>query len=1245
MKKITLLLFFILFFVNSVILGQVNSYKWDRLPSNSEINSALKELRNSLSGNISVNGQTVDNKSVKLSSVVKFHNKNLAGKSPPEDISRAIVFVEVIGIAGSTIKEYNLFQNRKTKKFGFALNGGTQLNNLNQQYQNFINYLNEKNNDSGLALGFAPSLHQKKTTVRKTKRNKNNNDISDENNSKNDDNTWTVIIGVIIAATLLGIRNRRKKLNAKKNKNAKQTNKKKKEPADYILQLNKERFDLKLNEPQNFVVKVWKVTEKSKYLVNASIRVITSDKALKIMPFSNIGTLDSQLTLKDKPTNNQFNITVTAIAEGNSFQKIIPIFYGEQNRIIVETAPDNIRSLRPNIDESITCFAQVVDANDKEDPELTKKIKFDGTRSKWIDLLEDGPYMDEGWVAMIVGASDPDGEYDISHPPQSITLGISVEYEEQNKTIRLENNLEIKLLDCQLETDLEQVTFPVTKEPSEITFKANIENCESLKDWHFDAVYMKDYETRDAKPLTYIDIKPIDDSSVNITLTGPIVNPKENEQYLRKLLVVSAQQKDEKPLERHIYVTVSQEGLFIKKGTNKKNEIEILAKKNIKKELEFTLYSYDPKQDQIIKDEQGLENLHFELISTDRKAMNIESVLKPKFSFRAMGHNAYYTMTTEDEIPGIGEFINLKYRVSAPKSVLGENTEIFIKEFIVKVKTLDVGRRIPSWQEAYEDCRRVILDYVPEGPERVKLYKILEERKELLDVEGLVELRKRIWKVAANLILAQGAEGYKDVDAWATAIVETLEWMEWAGDLAFNALVSFYMARYGRAGAVGAVAINMAKSSVIEGINFYVYEDLPVEIFFDRQYQKIVPMLMNVAKGHALSVENIEHFVTKNKVLAWTIFIACEFTYNLYQTKSLIKAAKETARQLRDELIIRKVTGHLHKNAARYKINNTDVETVLKDVEKNVKGTKGSEYVNKTKVLEIMKDPAKVRTLKNHAPDWLKRAFDRTRTKIYKEHDTKLIKHIAEKYHLKPSEIEIDDFRTPGTPDGPYNLNTDRDYRVLRKVVTNSGEVIKIEVSRERWLDSSYKIFGDLTRKPSTVSAKEWAELHQQRGTDRYDAEASADYSDHFYDSDIGEIIKTKPNILKAENGEGTLYDAKALGKMYENKVNNALEPGAIPEAYAQAKKGVHTLKKVIYGYKKMNLDTPKISNNLKSAMKVIENMHTDVRTNAKHITDATKKLNNLGYKNVGDVIKDVSDKFKDLSKHDTRLSYKQIYK
>jgi len=1231
--KILIIPLILLFALQNKTYSQLDPFKWNRLPSTSEINKAKQKLINDLSGTISVNGKNIDNRNVRLSSVIKFHIKKQAGKVPPQDISRLIVYAEINGLMGSQVAEYNLFQNKKTGKFGFAKVGNTQYDNLQKQYNSFIDYIqNHSSGDSDLALGFAPPLA-------------NSNKVSSE---EENDNTMTVIIGALTAAAVIGLFKKRKKTKLKKNK---QDNKKKKDKKDkkdkneeveYVLQLNKDHFNLVSGKPQQLLGQVWRVTQKEKHVISANFNLSCAEKNLKISPASASGTLKTQLLLKKSPTQTNFNILLTAQSGEHTVQRQIQISTGKK-RIEVKTKPNNSRNLRPNTQQQLTCYARVLGEEGLALDELSKAIKFDGRQSKWLDLSD--PIWDDGWAAINIEASDPDANAPVSHPPKSVVLGISVEYKEKNQLINIENNLTINLIDCKIDTNIDQISFPVSDNITEVTLRAFIQDCDSKVPWHFDAFYQTE-DGRNAAALTEIKLHEISDTKTEIILTGPIKKPDESERFIRTKLIIQAKQKNEDPLERDIYVMISKEGLYIEDGTDKAHKISFTADGNLSKNIDFGLYVYDEKTDRIVVDKNGLSQLQFELINTDKKIKNLHSVLQPKFTFDELVYNipyGRYNLESTEEIPGYGNTFDLHYRVKTPITSTQKIAKIFETEIILSLKTKDDGRKHPSWDEAYTDCKHIINTYIPEGTPRNKINALLEQRKEFLDAEGLVGLRQQIWKIAYNLILAEGAEGYKNVDIWANRIVVTLEWTQWAGDIAFNSLLSFYMARFGAAGGVATVAINTAKEEIIEGVNFYIYEDQPIEVFYDRQYQKIVPMLINVTKGHLISIENIEHFVTKNKVLAWTIFIACEYTYNLYETRSMIEAAKATARQIRDELIIRKVTQHLHKNALRYKIPTTDVDSVLSEIKKNVKGAKGEEYVKMDKVLEYMRDPAKVRTLKNHAPDWLKKAFDRTRNKIYGEHDTKLKDYLSEKYHLNKTDIKIDDFRTPG--DKGYNLNTDRDYRVLRKVKTNSGKEVWIEIQRNRWLDKSYKTFGELTNKPSTISAEEWAGHHQQRGTDRFDAEASMDYSDHFYDPETGELITTEPNVLKAERGETTLHDAKAMGEMYENKVKNSLKPDVIPEAYAQAQKGVKTLKKVRDGYLKQGIKLPEVSKNLQKAMEIVKNVPTDANISPEKLAKAQASLKKLGYKNIGDVAIDMSNRFKDLSKFDHKVNLKPIYK
>lgn len=1222
---------YLLFFFFSIIYSQsdYSFYQddWTYLPSDAEIANTLNATYGLTQGCVS--GTSKIDTDLELSKIIKYHNKKLAGQYEPTKISFVEIYVYYPYIGGNKIQRYHLVQNHETGKFAFRYSfcadcPTTLLETYNEKY----NYI--KNSDD-FAFGFAPPLGSSSENS-----NISGADIdgivSTEGNE--DDIPWTLVVGGSIAVVVAAIVRKILKKGAtaaaksisKTNKNQKEEKKEEnEEEAHYILQLSKESFQLKLNEPKTLEIRVWKVTAKGEKQCNADIQIQNFEKALNVNPTNGVGSLNVQLLLQKQPKESNFSILVAANAEGHEFQRSVNILPFGEMQIIVKTEPDNKRSLRPDTFQTIACYAQVVDENGKNIPDLTEKIKFE-PKSDWIDASE--TVLDADTMGINIGCTNPNPNAAVSNPPSSVTLSVIMDEVAEGEE-PLKNDLIITLLDCKLEVEIVECSFPVTEEMSEITFNAYIENTDGEEDWNFSGEYRKGIDPDE--PLTEINISRKSETEVIITLIGPILKPSGNETFLNKTLVISAAQGEEKPLERHISVTVSQVGLFIKNGVQGKNELMFTANKPFETNLDFALYKYDKNTNQILVDEKGLGYLTFELQNEEQEIINFESVLKPSFSFDKLVTNIPYgrwNFKTEEDIPGFGDIKTLNYLV---KSTFGvdDNPEAFEQLLKVRVRTFGIGKEFPEWVEAYEQCKHIINNYVPIGEPRNKLNDLLEQRKHTLGAEGLTELRNRIWKIAQDLILAEGAEGYKSMEVWANRITVTLEWTEWAGDLAFNALAAYYLK------GVGATGASMVKGGMIEALNFYIYDnDKGWDVFADRQYEKIIPFLMNVAKGRIISVENIELVVKKNKILAWTIFISCEFLYNLYQTKSVVEAAKLTAAQLRDELIMRKLTAQLQKNALKYNIKIATLDEVLDDLVKSVKTVNGEEIIDPKKLLEFMRDPAAVRTIKNHGTEWMKKVFEKSRNKIYEKHDADLKKYIADTYKIDPKDVKIDDFRTPGI-DGKTNLNTDRDYRVLRKVKTTNGDVW-IELQSPNWKQKSYEIFGEATGKPFGVGAKDWAESHQQRGTDRFDSEASKDYADNTYNPDTGEINRNRPNILEVKEGRGRLIDSEELGNMYKNKVNHALEPGMEPEAFAQAKKGVDTLKKVREGYDAQGLDVPKIPDKLKQAMDIVEKAHVDVNATPEHIEMINKQLKDLKYENIGDVAKDMADSFKDLKKHDS---------
>lgn len=1046
---------------------------------------------------------------------------------------------------------------------------------------------------------------------------------------------WEVVIGLIGAggAAALGRKLFKKKPATnqpdKKNKSTQKEKKEEKEEEEeeeeekFILNINRDQFRLKPGVADTLEVVVYRVTPRGSESFPADIRVTSPDPALKVKPAAGSGTLTASLLFDKEPREPEFALEVTAEARGHLIRRNIRIMADTEMKIIVETLPGNKRSLRPDTFQVLTVKARVTGSDGKDIPELTEKIAFK-PKSDWIDLSE--PVPDDPCIAINMGATNPSPGSSRNLIPPSVVLSLTMDEVPEGEP-PLQNDLEIRLADCRLETDIEEASFPDSGETSEITFETWIENGEEETGWSFSGEYRHGVDPTD--PLTTIAIAPKGETRATVTLSGPLIRLTGDEQIISKTLVIAAVQGDEEPLERRLNIMVSREGLFIKQGADKKNGISILADNPYEANLDLALYRYDQETNQIMVDKEGLAAIEFELQDDEEELVNLASVLQPQFEFTGLVTNipyGRYHFTTKEEIPGTGTVYTLHYLLRAPA---GEalHAELFEQTLELRVKTYGIGEEFPDWVKAYEECKYIIREYVPAGDPTIKLTDLLEMRKMTLGAEGLTELRNRIWKVASNLILAEGAEGYKSEAAWANAITVTLEWTEWAGDMAFNALAAFYLK------GVGATAAGLIKAKMIEALNFYIYEpEKGWEEFKSRQMESLVPMLMDTAKGRILSIENIEMIVGKNKPLAWTIFISCEFLYNLYQTKSVVEAAKITGRQISEELIMKKLTAELHKEALRRNIPVSTPDEVLNDMMKSVKTVNGQEVVDPQKVLEIMRDPAKVRTIEKHGTPQMKEIFERSRNKIYTEHDARLKEYITNTYKLPPDEIQIHEFRTPGKQG--TSVNTDRDYRVLRKVKGADGREHWIELQRRNWQEKSYEIFGEVTDKPEGVDATEWAERHQQRATDRFDAEAGKDYSDHVFNPETGEIEISTNNITRVKEGKGTLIDAQETGRMYKTKVENALKNGTEPEAYAQAKKAVKTLKEVREGYQKQDLKVKKLPENLEKAMKVINEANVDANATPEHLEMLKNKLNQLDYDSVGDVAKDMERSFGDLKEY-----------
>ena len=168
-----------------------------------------------------------------------------------------------------------------------------------------------------------------------------------------------------------------------------------------------------------------------------------------------------------------------------------------------------------------------------------------------------------------------------------------------------------------------------------------------------------------------------------------------------------------------------------------------------------------------------------------------------------------YNFWAEKELPGEDRLL-VRYEVS----VEGQDPEKFSKRIPVTLEVMTEDEESAAKDVEIARCREVIRKYIPTDKQD-KFYELVARRQDTLGPKGLATLRKKIWGIAVQLILAEGAEGYKLEAEWANRIVVVFEWAEWAGDIAFNAAAGALCGPY------GAAAAGLIKGFMISAIRCY----------------------------------------------------------------------------------------------------------------------------------------------------------------------------------------------------------------------------------------------------------------------------------------------------------------------------------------------------------------------------------------------------------------------------------------
>jgi hypothetical protein len=908
-----------------------------------------------------------------------------------------------------------------------------------------------------------------------------------------------------------------------------------------------------------------------------------------------------------------------------------------------------------------------------------------GPGAPWADLSK--TEMRDGWKVVFIQASNPDVVRGTTKPPETITIRA----DGQDGARMLSGAYQLKIAaNPAIDAKPDWLEF-LGKSGANAQVKVAIENA-GPKPWKFHTEF-----ARKNRPVARVDLSPAEGAGTTLTLTEAGLDPESGSATETSVLRIIAEQEDRPPLERDIRVYIAQEGLFASTvGRDPDGNLFRVAADGSGKstDVDFHVYLYDPVKKQLVSNKDAVSQLKFEClepaVSAGARALLVGQLQNSFAGLRAQNDPpGTYRFKLLKELPSDGRIIRCDFKATLPGRTEPNFTAIFTLGFV----TTSDGPGSPEWQLELDRCEEIIHKFVP-PVYYPRMQAMLDKHKMTLGAEGLHLLRKKIWLSAANLTLGEGGKGYADEAAWADTITVTLEWSQWAGDMAFGAVIGTWTGPYGAFGAT------QLKSLIISAVNAYQDGQGPEDWLWDN-----LSTIPGLIEGKVIDVGTFEKLGVQNKAKAWAIYVSYHFLKNLYHGQNLIEALKNTAKEAGNNVLASWISEETKSNANRSvtgwagakarqaastvsattasvrqsltaeappaaapagtpaspgtKVATEEVTTPKNSaVEEPVPATpsgsttesdasiqvrsratvagNGKTYANADDVLEIMRDPSKVRSLKG-APPEVQEAFSNTREIIYRQHDYEVVEHVKETMpDMQNRIVRVLEFRTPGE-NGP-SLNTDRDYRVC--YFSEGGQWI--EVPRQNWENKSYETFARLTGGPtdSPERSRDWAAAHQQLATDKSHIEASAAFTDQktIWNEQTRQYEKVQvtsnfEQVAKLQIDGVDIADPASLGQMYVVKVGDAKQPH---EALVQANKAVNALTALRTAYNVQGRDIGVLPDKMLAGMEAVAKVNEQLKADPNRrdpvaIAEANRTLQDNGFRDLGDFMDKMSGQFESL--------------
>lgn len=405
-----------------------------------------------------------------------------------------------------------------------------------------------------------------------------------------------------------------------------------------------------------------------------------------------------------------------------------------------------------------------------------------------------------------------------------------------------------------------------------------------------------------------------------------------------------------------------------------------------------------------------------------------------------------------------------------------------------------------AWEIELERCRQIIAR-LPEQ-HRVRLLAMVEKESAFLGAKGLYELRKQIWKAGQALWEAEGLSGYESVERWAGFIENSLNFAQWAGRMATDALIANKL----KIGVFAAMAVGEIYDLVLSGIQAYQHDksfDQWVEECF---WKEIKEMFIDMGAA-ALDPDKFVARFGKNKkviAIAWSVQFGYHFIANLTVHKlSVIDAAKKAAMTVATAAALKLLAKKMgdvakKKGMSAENIDDAAAELGWQDARKKVADFEdafksGNKNAVREKMLSIQSDKFALKEI-NKWPEEIRRSYNEEIGKMYASIDKRVKKKIIQ--DLKSQGIDVSNKNLNMTnatnAKKTVKVGSDRDISVEYSYVDKNGREVTLEYPKEKLRDvygrELYRTVGHKNAK--NLSPDELMDKYDQYALDSTDAEA-----------------------------------------------------------------------------------------------------------------------------------------------------------